>query len=113
MSNILVEPAVTRAIAFIDGQNLFHAAKEAFGYHYPNFDVQKLSESICAPRGWKLVGSRFYTGVPDPSDNPFWSHFWAGKLASMGSKGTAVFARPLRQLIATTRKLPRPDSSEA
>jgi hypothetical protein len=26
---------VKRAFVFIDGQNLFHAAKEAFGYPYP------------------------------------------------------------------------------
>jgi hypothetical protein len=29
------EPAVKRTIAFVDGQNLFHAAKEAFGYEHP------------------------------------------------------------------------------
>lgn len=26
------EPPIKRTIAFVDGQNLFHAAKEAFGY---------------------------------------------------------------------------------
>jgi len=29
-----------KAILFIDGQNLFYAAKEAFGYTYPNYDVR-------------------------------------------------------------------------
>lgn len=33
------EPIVKRAVTFIDGQNLFHAAREAFGYIYPNYDV--------------------------------------------------------------------------
>ncbi len=28
------EPSVKRALVFIDGQNLFYAAKEAFGYDY-------------------------------------------------------------------------------
>ena len=28
-----------KTVAFIDGQNLFNAAKKAFGYHYPNYDV--------------------------------------------------------------------------
>jgi len=28
------EPTVKRAIAFIDGQNVFHAARNAFGYTY-------------------------------------------------------------------------------
>src|SRR2546425_2551527 len=41
------EPPVKRAVAFIDGQNLFHAAKEAFGYRWPNFDPLKLSTEVC------------------------------------------------------------------
>lgn len=32
------EPKVKRAFAFIDGQNLFFAARQAFGYTYPNYD---------------------------------------------------------------------------
>ncbi len=30
------EPTVKRTIAYFDGQNLFWAAKEAFGHSYPN-----------------------------------------------------------------------------
>ena len=33
------EPAMKRAIAFVDGQNLYHAAKASFGYNYPNYDI--------------------------------------------------------------------------
>ena len=29
------EPPVKRTIAFFDGQNLFHAAKDAFGHVWP------------------------------------------------------------------------------
>ena len=32
------EPAIKRAVIFVDGQNLYHAAREAFGYTYPNYD---------------------------------------------------------------------------
>ena len=35
------EPGVKRTIAFVDGQNLFHAAREAFGYTYPNIRCSK------------------------------------------------------------------------
>jgi len=28
-----------RAVAFIDGQNLYFGAGEALGYTYPNYDV--------------------------------------------------------------------------
>jgi len=38
------EPAVRRAVAFVDAQNLFHAAREAFGCRHPNFDALKLSQ---------------------------------------------------------------------
>lgn len=59
------EPAIKRAWAFVDGQNLFHAAKQAFGYSYPNYDVGKLTSSVCAARTWSLIHTAFYTGVPD------------------------------------------------
>ena len=29
---------ITRAVSFIDGQNLFRHAKDAFGHHHPNYD---------------------------------------------------------------------------
>jgi len=90
------EPSVKRAIAFFDGQNLFHAAKEAFGYSFPNFDPQKLAAQICASKGWQLQETRFYTGIPDRMDNPAWNHFWTAKLAVMGTRGIKSFTRKLR-----------------
>ncbi len=75
------EPGVKRAVAFIDGQNLFHAAREAFGYTYPNYDVRVLAERVCADRGWQLAQARFYTGIPDREDNARWHDFWSAKLA--------------------------------
>jgi len=93
---LIQEPAIKRAVAFFDGQNLYHAAKEAFGYHYPNYDVLKLSNEVCTTKGWNLAQVRFYTGVPDASDDPKWNRWWVGKLAVMGKAGVAVFSRPLR-----------------
>lgn len=91
-----VEPIHKRALVFVDGQNLFHGAKEAFGYPFPNFDVKKLAQHVCLLRGWQLDQVRFYTGFPDASDNPFWNHFWMAKLAQMGREGIHVYSRPLR-----------------
>jgi uncharacterized LabA/DUF88 family protein len=90
------EPQRKRIVCFIDGQNLFYAAKEAFGYSYPNYDVSALSSSLCQARNWDLVQVRFYTGIPDVSDAPAKNHFWSGKLAVMGKQGVEVFSRPLR-----------------
>jgi uncharacterized LabA/DUF88 family protein len=92
------EPADKRVIAFFDGQALFHAAKEAFGYPYPNYDPTALAESIVKARtGWRLEGLYFYTGVYGREDNEFWHDFWAAKLAVMGTRGVHVFQRPLRR----------------
>ena len=92
----LIGPAIRRVVAFVDGQNLYRSVKESFGYHYPNYDLQKLSEAVCKSRGWNLIQVRFYTGVPDATDDPRWNHFWVGKLAVMGKSGIEVFSRPLR-----------------
>ena len=103
------EPSDKRAIAFIDGQNLFHAAREAFGYTFPNYDVMALAGTVCGQSGWNLAQARFYTGIPEPSDNPFWNTFWAGKMAVMGRQGVVVFSRSLRY---RNRRVHLPDGSD-
>jgi len=90
------EPAVKRSFVFVDGQNLFYAAKEAFGYAYPNYDPLALAKTICNAQDWTLTKVYFYTGVPDESDNPFWNHFWNKKLAVMGTRGIETFSRSLK-----------------
>ncbi len=90
------EPPAKRAVAFVDGQNLFHAAREAFGYTYPNYDVSALAEQVCARQGWDLTQVRFYTGIPDAADNARWHSFWTRKLAAMGRRRVVVYSRPLR-----------------
>lgn len=103
-----VEPAIKRAVAFVDGQNLFHSAKAAFGYTFPNFDIKKLAELICAQQGWQSSEVRFYTGVPDISDNAYWNHFWTAKGAQMGRQGVRVFTRRLRY---RNKRIKLPDGS--
>ncbi len=90
------EPIKKRAIVFIDGQSLFYAAKNAFGYKHPNYDVKALSQKICSIKKWELVQICFYTGVPDEQDNSFWHRFWNNKLTYMGQVGIKVFSRLLR-----------------
>ena len=82
--------------AFIDGQNLFRCAKTAFGYTFPNYDVQALADDVCQQHGWQLLETRFYTGVPDVSDDAFWNHFWTAKLAQMGRQKIRTYSRSLR-----------------
>lgn len=91
-----IEPTIKRAVAFFDGQNLFHCAKAAFGYTYPNYNVSLLAQAICKAKGWQCSGVRFYTGIPDPEDNAFWNHFWNAKGAQMGRQGVYLYTRSLR-----------------
>ena len=93
---MLREPARKRVVTFVDGQNLFYAAREAFGHTYPNYDVLALSKTVCQKRGWNLQQVRFYTGIPDSADDPFWHHFWTAKLLGMSRQRLYVFSRPLR-----------------
>ncbi len=104
-----IEPTEKRAIAFVDGQNLFFAAKDAFGYSFPNYDVAALARAVCTQKGWVLVQIRFYTGVPDARDNAFWSYFWTHKLAMMGRQGIITFSRALRY---RNRQVRLPDGTE-
>lgn len=97
------EPPIKRAVAFFDGQNLYYAAKGAFGHSYPSYDVKALAARVCRERRWELVSTRFYTGVPDAQDNAFWNHFWAAKLAQMGREGVVTYARSLRYRNQTVR----------
>jgi uncharacterized LabA/DUF88 family protein len=102
------EPATKRTIAFIDGQNLFHAARVAFGYTYPNFDPAALARTVCSGQGWQLDQIRFYTGVPDRTDDPFWHHFWTAKLLAISRSGAHVYSRPLRY---RNKSVPLPQGS--
>ena len=90
------EPQEPRAVAFVDGQDLFHAARESFGYPYPNYDVVCLARTVCMRQGWRLGEVHFYTGVPSAQDNPYWHSFWRRKMQVMQEAGVRVHARPLR-----------------
>ncbi len=87
---------VSRAYVFVDGQNLFHGAKEAFGYNFPNYDVLKLAKAVCDDKGWHLEKIFFNTGVPNREDNAFWNGFWTRKLLAISRQSIEVYSRPLK-----------------
>ena len=90
------EPAVKRAIAFFDGQNLYRHAKDAFGHHHPNYDPKKLFDAVCADKRWENNGVRFYTGMPKHAHSAMWHGYWVNRLLSMRRAGIIVESRPLR-----------------
>lgn len=90
------EPATKRAVSFIDGQNLFRHAKDAFGHFHPNYDPASLAEAVCAQEGWVCHQVRFYTGVPESRHDPRWHAYWTRRLMAMRRSGIQVTSRPLR-----------------
>jgi uncharacterized LabA/DUF88 family protein len=99
---VLLEPEHKRALVFVDGQNLYHAAREAFGYRLPNYDVTALARWVCREHDWALAGVRFYTSLPD-GRAPFWRELWSRKLGAMGHAGVTVVTRPLRYRVRRVR----------
>lgn len=89
-------PARLRAVVFIDGQNLYHAARETFGVSHPNYDVMRLAHAVCKQAGCLLTEARFYTGFPDAHDDARWHRFWTKKLLAISRQGVKVFSRSLR-----------------
>lgn len=96
MANSASPISAKRAVAFIDGQNLFFAAFEAFGYTFPNYDPIALAKTICGRQSWDLAEVRLYTGIPDRIEDPLWHHFWSAKKTALTRQGAYVFTRPLR-----------------
>lgn len=92
---MLKEPNVKRAISFIDGQNLFRHAKEAFGHYHPNYDPNKLTAAICAAKGWEVAGVQFYTGTPKKEHSEMWHDYWERRLTAMRRTGITVTSRKL------------------
>ena len=90
-----------RVFAFVDGQNLFNAAKQMFGYHFPNYDALKLAQLVCKRKStqehqWMLLKLHFYTGMPSPTKDAERNRFWKTKLAAMArNKMVSTFSRPL------------------
>ncbi len=92
------EPPLKRVFAYVDAQNLFNGAKEAFdefgGYEFPGYDPVKLTEAICRIQGWTFVKLHIYTGLPAPSDPRH--TWWNRKLQVLASRDVATFARSVR-----------------
>lgn len=91
-----IEPPVKRCIAFIDAQSLFHAARQAFGSFYPDYNPIALAQSICEKHGWELTQVRVYTSIPPLEENEHWNRFWMAKLRALETAGAVTWWKPWR-----------------
>ena len=85
-----------RTIVLVDGQNLYHLAKSAWGpggpYEHPSYDVQQLAQTLVdLVPGRTLVDTHFYTGVPDATARPGLNKFWTNKLRHLRNQGIKVY----------------------
>ena len=90
-----------RAIVLFDGQNLFRAAKDAWGpyppdpsspYDWPSYDVELLAQHLVAlVPDRQLVEIRFYTGVYSPAVDAARHAFWMNKLDYLETQGVHVY----------------------
>lgn len=88
------EPAVKRAIAVFDGQNLSRHAEDAFGHHHPNHDPKKLFDAVCADKRRVNHGVRFYTATH--AHCPMRHGYRTNRLLLMRRAGIIVESRPIR-----------------
>jgi uncharacterized LabA/DUF88 family protein len=90
------EPAKKYAMAFVDGQNLFRHAKDAFGHYHPNYDPIKLHKAVCEKNGWIPTLVNFYTGVPDEAHSLMWARYWSNRVLALKRAGVNVTTRKIR-----------------
>ena len=89
--------SIMRVVTYIDGQNLYHLAREAWGtdggvldtpYNWPSYDVAKLAAALVAVSPDRMLAKVcFYTGVPSSGR---WHQFWNGKLRRLRNQGIIV-----------------------
>ena len=58
-----------RAIVYIDGYNLYHGLRSAYGTRYKWLDVQALSESLLQP-GMQLIAVKYFTAITKNTTRP-------------------------------------------
>jgi len=81
-------------IAFVDGQNLSNALKDAFGMRRPTLNLPAMVNRVCQPRGWKLEEVRYYTGIVDREIEPELHSYWMRRLSQYGRQpGVKVWTR--------------------
>lgn len=82
-------------MVFVDGQNLYKRCQEFFGH--PLCHPHLLAEVLVGDRN--LVGTRFYTGIPDRNVSDFENRklrFAQRRIGAMRSCGVTVLTRELK-----------------
>lgn len=90
-------PTKQRVYAYIDGANLFNAAKRRFGYREPNLDIAKLARAIATRTPGRMASAIYYYIGVARSEHDQQSHeWWNRKLAATGKLGVKIVRRNLK-----------------
>ncbi len=90
------EPQDKRAIVFIDGSNIRHSARKAFGDSFANFNPLALARTLCAAHDWRLVGVHLYLAVPDVRVSEDAHYASIKRSARWRRQGVKVFTRAMQ-----------------
>lgn len=81
------------AAVFIDGNNLYYAARTAF--KSTKHDIDALARKICEMKGWTVGSVNFYQGIPSKMHDPHTHEKWEKRIAVMQQQGVNVVTRDL------------------
>jgi uncharacterized LabA/DUF88 family protein len=81
------------AAVFIDGNNLYYAARTAF--KSTRHDIDALARKICELKGWSVGSVNFYQGIPSKTHDPHTHEKWEKRIAVMQQQGVNVVTRDL------------------
>lgn len=87
---------VPRVIAFFDGQNIYHGSKAAFPGAGEDYNPRALAGLLASRQGWRLLETRFYTGIPNQARDPAGFRVWRRRLRRMQYDGCVTTTRRLR-----------------
>lgn len=92
---------------FIDGQNFYLSARQAFDRTFPDYDILQVGNLLSQKiSGQDATTISFYSGVPIAKYQPRWAEFWSNKTAAMEEQGIRVTTRPLRYLTESDPQVP-------
>jgi uncharacterized LabA/DUF88 family protein len=100
----VVASSVVRVVVFIDYQNMYRSAREAFGWenekgHFGNFRPLPLGRALAQGENRELDQVRVYTGVPHPTRDKFGHSIMQRRIEAWRAPDPAhveIFTRTLR-----------------
>jgi uncharacterized LabA/DUF88 family protein len=104
--------AKLRTVVFIDGQNMYKGAREAFGWtqkkgHYGNFRPLALGRLLTKDSKRELRQVRLYQGLPDPHRDKLGNAITQRRLASWKADDPSLV-----EIVTRAMKYPPPEGRE-